>query len=285
MKFAEFDYTAPASVDEVIRALVEGGEDAKLLAGGQSLLPTMAFRLATPRLLVDLRKVPGLEGIELREDGVRLGARVRWRDLLAHEGLRQRHPLLVRAISHVAHYQVRNRGTVGGSLAHADPAAELPGVAVACEAVVEVQGLRGRRGIPAGEFFTGPLTTALARDEVILGLRFPAWSPGRRWAFQEFALRQGDFALAGVALHLALDAGGCLRDVRVAAIGVGDRPSRLTNAEETLEGHAASPEVIAGAVDEARGEVMPRSDLHATADYRRALLGTLLERSLKEALA
>lgn len=284
MKFAGFDYAAPASVEEVIRVLAGAGEEAKLLAGGQSLLPTMAFRLAAPRLLVDLRKVGGLDGIQVDAAGVRLGARVRWCDILAHPGLRHAHPLLVRAVSHVAHYQVRNRGTVGGSLAHADPAAELPGVAVACEGILEVQGLRGRRDIPADGFFTGPLSTVLERDEVILALRLPAWPAGRRWAFQEFSLRRGDFALAGVALQGDL-AEGKLREVRVGAIGVGDRARRLKATEKALEGREVSAEALAAAVRVARDEVSPRGDLHASADYRRALFCTLLERGLREAFA
>lgn len=284
MKFAGFDYAAPASVEEVIRVLAAAGEDAKLLAGGQSLLPTMAFRLAAPRLLVDLRKVEGLDGIQVDAAGVRLGARVRWCDILAHPGLRHAHPLLVRAVSHVAHYQVRNRGTVGGSLAHADPAAELPGVAVACEGILEVQGPRGRRDIPADAFFTGPLSTVLEKDEVILALRLPAFPAERRWAFQEFSLRRGDFALAGVALHGDL-AEGKLREVRVGAIGVGDRARRLEATEKVLEGRTVSAEALAAAVQVARDEVSPRGDLHASADYRRALFCTLLERALREAFA
>src|SRR3974377_1655278 len=174
MKLPAFDYACPATVAEAVALLASNG-DAKVIAGGQSLVPMLAFRVAAPTLLVDLRKLPGLDRIDVSAAGVRLGGAVRRRDILADARLNNAHPLLVAAVRHVAHYQIRNRGTVGGSLAHADPAAELPGVAVACEAEIAVTGKAGARVIAAKDFFLGALTTALAPDEIITALRLPAW--------------------------------------------------------------------------------------------------------------
>ena len=182
------------SISEAIALLAANDGDAKPLAGGQSLIPMMAFRMALPRLLVDLRNIPDLKTIKIGADGVRLGAMVRWRDIQDHVALAKAHPLLVAAIAHVAHYQIRNRGTVGGSLAHADPAAEMPGVAVACDADIAVVGKAGARIIAAADFFIGALTTALEPDEIITEVRFATWPGNRRSAFQEFAQRRGDFA-------------------------------------------------------------------------------------------
>src|ERR1700736_1611974 len=207
MKPAPFEYQAPTTLREAIDLLVSDPE-ATVIAGGQSLIPVLAFRLAAPSMLVDLRRVPGLGNIAVGESGVRLGARGRWREIEHDRRLATAHPLLREAIAHVAHYQIRNRGTVGGSLAHADPAAELPGIAVTCDAAIAVVGAAGMRTIPAADFFTGPLTTVLLPDEIITELRLPPWPSERRWAFREFARRQGDFALAGVALYYDEDERG-----------------------------------------------------------------------------
>src|SRR5436190_3932217 len=188
MKPAPFEYQAPSTLREAIDLLASHPE-AMVIAGGQSLMPVLALRLATPSLLIDLRRVRGLDAIAIGNSGVRLGARVRWRDIEDHGTLEIAHPLLRAAIAHVAHYQIRNRGTVGGSLAHADPAAELPGIAVACDGDIHVVGKDGPRTIPAAEFFTGPLSTALRPDELITELRLPSWPTGRRWAFREFSRR------------------------------------------------------------------------------------------------
>ena len=205
MKPPPFDYAAPTNLKDALRMLrdVEGS---KVLAGGQSLMPILAFRLAAPSLLVDIKNVPGLDQIRIDKDGVHLGARVRWVDIEKSKPLAAAHPLLVAAISHVAHYQIRNRGTVGGSVSHADPAAEMPGVAATCDAVMEISSCDGTRTMPAKDFFQGALQTALGEDEILVGLRLPAWPSGRRWAFEEFARRRGDFALAGALLHYDLEA-------------------------------------------------------------------------------
>ena len=280
MKLPLFDYAAPATLAEAIALLAASGGTAKALAGGQSLLPTMAFRLAMPTLLVDLRRLAGLDRITLDEDGVRLGAKVRWRDIEDDTRLRTAHPLLAAAITHVAHYQIRNRGTVGGNLAHADPAAEMPGVAVACDAELVLTGSKGTRVVRSADFFLGPLTTALADDELIVEVRLPAWPAARRWGFEEFAQRRGDFAVAGIAAFYDADARGVAGNTHIAVIGACHRPHRLAGAEAALNGHMVDEQVIVAAAKVAAAEVDPPADLHASAEYRRALVGTLLERAL-----
>src|SRR6202166_2760508 len=194
MKLPPFEYACPTTLSDAVALLASHDGEAKPLAGGQSLVPMLAFRVASPSLLVDLRKLAELRQIKIADDGVTLGAMVRWRDILDDARLLRAHPLLVAAVKHVAHYQIRNRGTVGGSVAHADPAAEMPGIAVACDAEIAVTGKAGGRVIAAKDFFLGALMTALAPDEIITEIRLPAWPATRRFGFQEFALRRGDFA-------------------------------------------------------------------------------------------
>lgn len=285
MKFAPFDYAAPTSVAEAVALLAKGGGRAKALAGGQSLLPTMAFRMATPELLVDLCNIPGLDKIAIDDDGVRLGARVRWRDIEDDARLKTAHPLLAAGVEHVAHYQIRNRGTVGGSCAHADPAAEMPGMAVTCEAEFTLQGPKGARVVKAGEFFLGPLSTALADDELIIEVRLPAWPARRRWAFEEFARRRGDFALAGVAVFYDENSAGRATHSHIGVIGACHRPQRLAQAETALNGRVVDEMAIQDAARAASATADPPSDLHASSAYRRALVGTLVERALKCASA
>jgi carbon-monoxide dehydrogenase medium subunit len=279
MKPPPFDYARPGSVEEAVALLAEHGDDAKIIAGGQSLMPMLAFRMATPRLLVDIGTLVPLRRITIDERGVTLGALVRWCDIERHRELARAHPLLTDAVRHIAHYQIRNRGTVGGSLAHADPAAELPGIALGCDGEIEVMGLKGKRTILAQEFFVDSLTTVLAADELIVSMRLPAWKPGRRWAFEEFARRRGDFALAGVALFYDVDHDRAINP-HIAAIGVGLTPLRLSAAEQALTGTAVDQNAIRSAVAAANASVNPPSDIHAPGDYRRALLGVLLERAL-----
>jgi len=283
MKFPEFDYTCPTSLDEALDLLEKHGDKAVLLAGGQSLMPVLAFRLAAPGLLVDLKKIPGLDTIEADGAGVRLGANVRWCDILGNAALEAAHPLLVKAISHVAHYQIRNRGTVGGSLAYADPAAEMPGIAVTCDANIIVRGAAGERHVKAEAFFLGALTTSLAPGEIITGLHLPAWPVDQRWAFQEFARRRGDFALAGTAVYYNLDAAGRAIDAHIAVIGAEDRPRRLIGAESAVNGRVVNADTIVTAAAEAASEVDPMEDFHAPAIYRRALVETLIARALADA--
>jgi carbon-monoxide dehydrogenase medium subunit len=283
MKLPPFDYAAPATLAEAISLLAAGGGTAKAIAGGQSFVPVLAFRLAAPALLVDLRKVPGLGNIDIDAQGVRLGAKVRWRDILDDKRLAESQPLLQAGIAHVAHYQIRNRGTAGGSLAHADPAAEMPGLAVACDAEIVIAGSAGKRTVPAADFFTGPLSTVLATDELIVEIRLPPWPAKRRWAFEEFALRRGDFALAGIAAFYDQDAAGRAANTHIGVIGACNRPHRLAKAEAALNGKTVDADAILAAVTAARAEIDPPGDLHASAAYRRSLAGTLLERALERA--
>lgn len=283
MKLPEFEYASPATPQEVVRLLASRPGETKIIAGGQSLLPTMAFRLAQPALLVDIRKVQGLDRIEVDASGVTLGARTRWRQILDDQRLQQAHPLLAEAISHVAHYQVRNRGTVGGSLAHADPASEMPCIAVTCEAVLRVLGAAGERQIRAVDFLRGPLTTALAEDEMILSVHLPAWPAARRWSFLEFSRRPGDFALAAVALYYDVDGNGLASNAHIGVAGACHYAKRLSQAEAALNGQRVTPELARHAGALAAAEADPTGDFHASAAYRKALAGTLLERALLSA--
>jgi carbon-monoxide dehydrogenase medium subunit len=284
MKLPAFEYACPATVAEAV-TLLASRDEAKLLAGGQSLVPMMAFRIASPSLLVDLRKLSELRRIDVTKDGVRLGAMVRWRDIEDDARLDTAHPLLKAAIAHVAHYQIRNRGTVGGSVAHADPAAEMPGIAVACDAEIAVVGTAGSRVISADEFFIAPLITALAADEIIVDIRLPAWPAQRRWGFQEFSRRRGDFAMAAAAVFYDVNEAGEARNTHIGAIGVGDRPVRLTAAEAEVNGRLVDQAVAERACAAASAAVDPQDDIHASGAYRKSLIGTMVERALLSACA
>jgi carbon-monoxide dehydrogenase medium subunit len=282
MKPSRFEYRAPETLDEAV-ALLAADPGAKVLAGGQSLMPVLAFRLAAPSLLVDLRRLPGLGGIAVGADGIRLGAKVRWRDIERDPRLPGAQPLLCAAVAHVAHYQIRNRGTIGGSLAHADPAAELPGIAVTCDGEITVVGAAGSRRLRASAFFTGPLTTVLQSDEIVTELRLPPWPAARRWGFEEFSLRQGDFALAGIALYYDEDAQGRACNSHVGVIGACSRPHRLEAVEATVDGRTVDEQTIVASARAAANAIDPPQDLHADAEYRRALVATLVERTLRAA--
>jgi carbon-monoxide dehydrogenase medium subunit len=284
MKPSAFEYKSPTTLAEAISLLKAGDGNAKVISGGQSLMPMLAFRLAAPELLVDLKRVPDLNRIAIGDDGVRLGAKVRWCDIAGHHELSKAHPLLAEAIRHVAHYQIRNRGTVGGSLAHADPAAEMPGIALTCDARMTIVGSRGARVEKAAAFFTGLLQTSLEPDEILTEVHLPVWPSTRRWAFKEFARRKGDFAMAGVALFYDLDGNKRATGAHIGAIGVSDRPVRLSAAEAALNGNEVTEKTIAEVAAAARSEVDPPSDIHARAAYRRALVATLLERGLKHSV-
>ena len=282
MKLPPFEYACPTTISEAVALLASRDGDAKPLAGGQSLVPMLAFRVASSSLLVDLRKLTELRQIKIADDGVTLGAMVRWRDILDDARLRKTHPLLVAAVAHVAHYQIRNRGTVGGSIAHADPAAEMPGIVVTCEAKIAVVGKAGARVIDAANFFQGPLMTALKPDEIITEIRLPAWPAKRRFGFQEFARRRGDFALAAAMLFYD-EEGGKARSAHVGAIGVADRPLRLPAVEQVINGNKIDEAIIAKAEAAASASVDPDDDIHASGAYRKALVGVMVERALKSA--
>jgi aerobic carbon-monoxide dehydrogenase medium subunit len=284
MKLPPFEYVCPTSISEAVALLASHDGEAKPLAGGQSLVPMMAFRVASPSLLIDLRKLAELRQINITQDGVTLGAMVRWRDILEDERLKTAHPLLVAAVEHVAHYQIRNRGTVGGSIAHADPAAEMPGIVVTCDAQIAVMRKAGARTIAAGDFFRGPLMTALEPDEIITEIRLPAWPAKRRFGFQEFARRRGDFAMAAAAVFYD-DDNGKARNAHVGAIGVADFPLRLPSVEAVINGQKVDDAVIARAEAAASAAVNPADDIHSSGAYRKALVGVMVERALKAAAA
>ncbi len=284
MKLPPFEYACPTSVSEAVALLASHEGEAKPLAGGQSLVPMMAFRVASPSLVVDLRKLAELRQIKISDESVTLGAMVRWREILDDARLRTVQPLLVAAVEHVAHYQIRNRGTVGGSIAHADPAAEMPGIVLTCDAKIAVTGKAGARVIDAANFFEGPLMTALKSDEIITEIRLPAWPAKRRFGFQEFARRRGDFALAAALLFYD-DDGGKARNAHVGAIGVADTPVRLPAVEQVLNGSAIDEATIAKAEAAASASVEPHDDIHASGAYRKALVGVMVERALRVAVA
>jgi carbon-monoxide dehydrogenase medium subunit len=280
MKLPPFDYQAPATLGEAVQILSDNAGAAKAIAGGQSLIPILAFRLASPNILVDLSGIAGLDDITIGEAGISVGAMVRWRELEDHAGLRSACPLIPAAVDHIAHYQIRNRGTIGGSLAHADPAAEMPGIAAACDAQIEIVGTTGTRKVDAQDFFLGPLTTCLAHDELITAIHFPPWRSARRWAFEEFSQRRGDFAFAGIALYYDERPDGIIENAHVGVIGATHIPRRLAAVEDALNGKKPTDTILALAAKTASSSVEPNDDIHASAAYRRALVGTLVERSL-----
>ena len=282
MKPAPFEYHRPDSLDEALSLLASHGYDAKVLAGGQSLVPAMNFRLAQPAVLVDLNRVEGLDGIDDGAAGVRIGAMVRQRAAERSPVVAARVPLLAEALPHVAHPQIRARGTVGGSLAHADPAAEIPAVMLALGARLVVRGAGGERVVEAADFFTDLFGTALEAEEVLVAVEVPAARAGTGTAFAELSRRHGDFALAGVAAAVVLDAGRCV-EARVALFGVGDGPVLAVEAGALLVGEAASEALFRAAGAAAAAALDPPADVHASADYRRHLAGVLVRRTLPRA--
>jgi carbon-monoxide dehydrogenase medium subunit len=275
----EFEYTAPESLEEALRVLAEGGEDAKLLAGGHSLLPLMKLRLAAPTLLVDLRKVPGLRGVQ-REDGAwRIGAMTRHADLQFNGEL----GVVAEAASLIADQQVRNRGTIGGSLAHGDPASDLPTVVLACEGTVTLAGQGGgTREVAAGDLFHDYLTTAVGPDEVLTEIRLPALD-GWGWGYQKFSRRAEDWAMVGVCALVRKGADGSCEDVRVALTHMGSTPLRAAATEQALRGQGLDAQAIARAAEQADEGTEPPGDLNATPDYKRHLARVLTRRALERA--
>jgi carbon-monoxide dehydrogenase medium subunit len=269
-------------VDEAVAELAEHGEDAKLLAGGQSLIPLMNMRLATPRRLVDLNHVLELAFVEERDGGVAIGAMTRQRTLERSALIRARLPLLADALPWVGHVPIRTRGTLGGSLAHADPAAELPAVAVALDARVTVRGPAGARTVPAADLIRDALTTTLAPTELLTEVWLPAAPPRTGAAWLELARRHGDFALVGVGAQLTL-AGDTVREARLVVAGAGGAPVRARAAETALVGHPLVPERLDAAAAAVREAVDPPSDIHAPAAYRRHVAGVLAVRALRRA--
>ena len=275
-----FDYAAPESLDDAIRLLSQGGEDAKLLAGGHSLIPLMKLRLAAPLLLVDLRKVPGLHGIQ-REDGhFRIGAMTTHRTVEFASEL----GLAARAAGTIADPQVRNRGTLGGTLAHADPASDMPAIMLAAEGSVTARGPGGQREIAAADLFQDYLTSSLAPDEIITEVRIPALD-GYGFSYQKFNRRAEDWAMVAVSALVSKAADGTCEDVRIALSNMGSVPLRATAAEAALRGRGLDAQTIAAAAEQAPEGTDPPEDLNATSDYKRHLARVLCRRALEEAVA
>ena len=256
-----------------------------MLAGGQSLMPMLNLRLARPAMLIDLGRVAELAGIRELDGGVALGAMTRQRSAERSDLIRERAPLLQQALVHVGHPTIRNRGTVGGSLAHADPAAELPAVCVALDAEFVARSTAGERTIAAESFYVGFMTTSLAPDELLVEVRIPGAARPLRTAFVEIARRHGDFALVGVAAVIALDGEGVIIDARLVFTGVAGAPVRALEAEASLRGTPAGAAAFAAAAELVSAELAPRADGHATGEYRRRVAGVLARRALEEALS
>lgn len=285
MKAAPFDHHAPETVAEAVGLLAEHGDDAKVLSGGQSLLPMLAMRLTRFDHLVDVGRVPELQGITVDGD-LRIGAATLQAVAEHDPTVAEAVPLVARAIPHIGHFQIRNRGTVGGSLAHADPASELPAVALALDAVFEVASAAGSREIAAADFFEGTWSTALADDEILTGVRFPVWSGRRGAAVREVARRSGDFAIAGAAGAVELDADDRITRVAVGLFGVASPPVRASATEAALVGRSV-PEATAALADAARAGtdgLAGVDDLHATAAYRRRVATHLVQTALTAAI-
>jgi CO/xanthine dehydrogenase FAD-binding subunit len=284
MKPAAFDYVAPNSLEAAVEALAATNGDGKVMAGGQSLMPLLNFRMTRPSTIIDLTHIAGLSFIELRDNAVAIGALTRHAELEFSKLVAARLPVMAAAMPHVAHLAIRNQGTIGGSLSHADPAAELPMLAVFYEATIKVQGTGGRREIPAEEFFVSALTNCLEPDEIVFEIDFPILTSHTSWAFEEVARRFGDFALACIAVSIAL-LDGRVSDARVAVMGVADTPLRLRQAEDALRGVQVGPGSAAEFAKIVRSCLSPADDIHVSADYRKNLIGALAKKALLKAWA
>ena len=283
MKPPKFDYHAPTTVDEALALLGRYGGDAKLLAGGQSLMPLLNFRLSRPAALVDLNRIPSLAWVREADGQVRFGAMTRQRTIEFSPVVKARVPLLAEATRWVAHLPIRTRGTIGGSIAHADPSAEYPAVLTALEGEVVARGPRGERVIGAKDLFKTYLTTSLEPEEILVEVRLPVTPAGAGYALEEFARRHGDFAIVAIACVVVRDGQRCTR-ARLATAGTGPVPVRLRAAEEILERDGLGAEALDAAARRAAELVSPDADIHASADYRRHLTGVLTRRALTRAL-
>ena len=280
MKPAAFSYLRPTSLDEALGLLKTHGDEAKALAGGQSLVPLMNFRLAQPRYLVDLNRIGGLSEIKVSDRTLTLGTMVRQREVEQSSLIAERLPILSEAIQLVAHPAIRNRGTVGGSMVHADPAAELPLLSIALGASFHIRSIREKRSVAANEFYQGYLATAIAPDELLVQIDFPLTPKDAGWCFTEVARRHGDFAIVAVAVLLNFDGNRTVNFARVALAGIGPVPVRVAAAEEALLGEKPGAELYRRAGDAAAQTVDPPTDIHASSSYRRHIAGVLVRRAL-----
>ncbi|MBN9098673.1 MULTISPECIES: xanthine dehydrogenase family protein subunit M [unclassified Pseudonocardia] len=283
MKPAAFEYLSPTSIEEAVQALTDPDDgDTKVLAGGQSLVPLLSLRLAQPARIVDINRIPGLG--EITESGgvLTIGTLVRQRSAEHSDVVRRACPLMAEALPHIGHTAIRNRGTVGGSIAHADPAAELPTVAACLDAELVARGPRGERVIPAAEFFTGFFTTALAEDEILTAVRIRSAAPGTGAAYEEVSRRHGDFAMAGVAAVVRLD-GDVVAEARIAISGVDLVPVRAGKAEAALVGRVVDEPTLVAAAEAGVADLHPSADLHGSAPYRKHLAGVLIRKAVRTA--
>lgn len=280
MKAPRFAYARPASLAEALALLAEHKGDARVLAGGQSLVPMMNFRVAAPKVLVDINRIAALTGIKVSKNHLRIGALTRQADLERSADIARHLPLIAAAMPHVAHPAIRNRGTFGGSCALADPAAELPACALALGAMFVIAGKKGERRIAAGDFFKGLYATALKTGELLVAAEFPLPKPGYAFAFGELARRHGDYAMVGVAAHGSTQ-GGKFTDMRVVFFGIADRPQRAVQFERALDGRPAAAKTIEGGLGELDADLSPRADFHGSAATKRHLAKVLAGRVLK----
>src|SRR3984885_13501896 len=282
MKLPDFAYEAPSTLAEAVGLLAEYQDEASVLAGGQSLIPLLALRLARPALLVDINGLSELSGVSVTDGQVAVGAMTREYMAEESQAVGESVPLLAAALPLIGHEAIRSRGTIGGSLAHADPAAELPAVARALDAEFVVRGPSGTRVIPAAEWFEGYLMTSRSPDELLVEVRFPAAEPGTGVSFQEVARRHGDFAMVGLATSLVLS-GGVISDARLAFAGVSDMPVRAAAAEDLLAGESPSAELFDEAARRATEDLDPPADLHGSSGYRKTVAAAVVRRGLRAA--
>jgi carbon-monoxide dehydrogenase medium subunit len=282
MKPAAFDYVVADSIDMAVASLAEAGGHAKIIAGGQSLVPMLNFRLLRPSILVDINRIGGLAFIKEAGKNIRVGALTRHYQLETSPVIARHLPVLACAMTHVAHLAIRNRGTIGGSLSHADPAAELPMMALLLDAELHIASASGKRTIAARDFFLDTLTVDLAGGDIVTEVVLPKLPPKTGWGFEEVARRSGDFALAAVAVTLTVSA-GIIAQARIALTGVGPTALRAKEAEALLIGHAPEPGLTGRVVDAVRAAIEPDTDLHASSDYRRHLAGVLADRAVSAA--
>ena len=286
MKPAKFDYHSPKSRSEALELLAEHGDDAKILAGGQSLMPLMNMRLVRPGVVVDINGIADLTQITPEQDGgLSVGALTRHRQIEQSSLVRERFPLLAEAVPNIGHFQIRNRGTVGGSLAHADPAAEIPALSLTLDAEFVVAKRGNERVVNAKDFFVTHLTTVLESDEMLTQVRFPSPQQPWQWGFQEVCRRDGDFALVGAVAMLQLDASGVCRQGRITIFGAGGTPLRMSAAEGILQGSMVDADVRQQAAHAVSQALDPISDIHASAEYRKDVGGVMARRALEQALA
>jgi CO/xanthine dehydrogenase FAD-binding subunit len=283
MKPAPFKYIAASSLGDALTLKAEHGDDAKFLAGGQSLIPTMNFRLARPTILIDINKIDGLAGIRASSGATRIGALTRYRALQRDAAFAMAFPLIGEALPHIAHPQIRNRGTIGGNLSHADPASELPAIAVALGARFRVQAAKQERWVEAPDFFVGALTTGLKPDEMLVEIELPLAKPRTGSCFMEIARRRGDFAIAGTAVIVTLDERDECIEVRLAFCGVGETPIDASSVADALVGNKPTETAIIDVAKSVQAMIDPGGSVHATADYQRHIAGVLTERALQTA--